>query len=51
MIGRSREVADLLFQHDHILSAMFQPAAYAGNAARLGRPGAGGHDPRRDFSA
>lgn len=31
-------VADLLFQHDHILSAMFQPAAYAGNAARLGRP-------------
>ena len=34
-----REVADLLFQRDHILSAMFQPAAYAGNAARLGRPG------------
>jgi len=33
-----REVADLLFQHDHILSAMFQPAAYAGHAARLGRP-------------
>jgi len=33
-----RAVADLLFQHDHILSAMFQPAAYAGNAARLGRP-------------
>jgi len=32
------EVADLLFQHDHILSAMFQPAAYAGNAARVGRP-------------
>ena len=31
-------VADLLFEHDHILSAMFQPAAYAGNAARLGRP-------------
>jgi uncharacterized radical SAM superfamily Fe-S cluster-containing enzyme len=34
-----REVADLLFQRDHILSAMFQPAAYAGNAAKLGRPG------------
>lgn len=34
-----REVADMLFQRDHILSAMFQPAAYAGNAARLGRPG------------
>jgi tetraether lipid synthase len=33
-----REVADLLFQRDHILSAMFQPAAYAGNAARMGRP-------------
>jgi uncharacterized radical SAM superfamily Fe-S cluster-containing enzyme len=31
-------VADLLFQREHILSAMFQPAAYAGNAARLGRP-------------
>ena len=33
-----QEVADLLFQRDHILSAMFQPAAYAGHAARLGRP-------------
>jgi hypothetical protein len=33
-----RDVGDLLFQHEHILSAMFQPAAYAGNAARLGRP-------------
>jgi uncharacterized radical SAM superfamily Fe-S cluster-containing enzyme len=33
-----REVADLLFQRAHILSAMFQPTAYAGNAARLGRP-------------
>jgi len=31
-------VADLLFQWDHILSAMFQPAAYAGKAARLRRP-------------
>jgi 7,8-dihydro-6-hydroxymethylpterin dimethyltransferase len=32
-----RDIADLLFEHEHILSAMFQPAAYAGNAARLGR--------------
>jgi len=32
------EVADLLFERDHILSAMFQPAAYAGSAAGLGRP-------------
>ncbi len=32
------DVADLLFQHEHILSAMFQPAAYAGNAVRLRRP-------------
>ncbi len=31
-------VADALFAHPHILSAMFQPAAYAGAAARLGRP-------------
>jgi 7,8-dihydro-6-hydroxymethylpterin dimethyltransferase len=31
-------VADLVFERDHILSAMFQPAAYAGTAARLGRP-------------
>ncbi|MCX6905446.1 MAG: radical SAM protein, partial [Verrucomicrobia bacterium] len=36
--GRVAEVADLLFQHDHILSVMFQPAAYAGNAARMARP-------------
>lgn len=35
---RVAEVADLLFQHDHILSVMFQPAAYAGNAARRPRP-------------
>lgn len=35
---RVAEVADLLFQYDHILSAMFQPAAYAGQAARLPRP-------------
>ncbi len=33
-----RHVGDLLFQHEHILSAMFQPAAYTGNGARLGRP-------------
>jgi 7,8-dihydro-6-hydroxymethylpterin dimethyltransferase len=32
------EIADLLFQYDHILSVMFQPAAYAGSAARLARP-------------
>jgi uncharacterized radical SAM superfamily Fe-S cluster-containing enzyme len=31
-------IADLLFARDHILSAMFQPAAYAGEAAKLGRP-------------
>jgi uncharacterized radical SAM superfamily Fe-S cluster-containing enzyme len=31
-------IADLLFEHDHILSVMFQPAAYAGQAALLGRP-------------
>ena len=35
---RLAEIADLLFQHDHILSVMFQPAAYAGAAARIGRP-------------
>jgi len=35
---RLAEIADLLFQHDHILSVMFQPAAYAGSAARLARP-------------
>ncbi|HNQ90105.1 MAG TPA: radical SAM protein [Verrucomicrobiota bacterium] len=35
---RVNEVADLLFRHDHILSAMFQPAAYAGRAAVIGRP-------------
>ena len=35
---RVAEVADLLFQHDHILSVMFQPAAYAGHAARMPRP-------------
>ena len=27
-----RDVADLLFQREHILSAMFQPAAYTGSA-------------------
>ena len=35
---RIAEVADTLFAHEHILSAMFQPAAYAGAARRLGRP-------------
>jgi hypothetical protein len=35
---RLAEIADLLFTHDHILSVMFQPAAYAGHAAALGRP-------------
>jgi hypothetical protein len=33
-----REAADLLFRYDHILSVMFQPAAYTGQAARLARP-------------
>ncbi len=37
---RAAGVADLLFRHDHILSVMFQPAAYAGRAARLRRPAA-----------
>jgi len=32
---RISQVADLVFRHDHILSAMFQPAAYAGSAARF----------------
>ena len=32
------EIASLLFAHDHILSVMFQPAAYAGHAARMTRP-------------
>jgi uncharacterized radical SAM superfamily Fe-S cluster-containing enzyme len=36
--GALTQIADLLFQHEHILSAMFQPAAYAGNAGRIGRP-------------
>jgi hypothetical protein len=42
---RLAEVADLLFAHRHILSAMFQPAAYAGRAAKFrlsdGHPGVG----------
>jgi len=42
---RVAEIADLLFAHRHILSAMFQPAAYAGRAASFrgsdGSPGAG----------
>ena len=36
--NRLAEIADLLFQHDHILSVMFQPAAYAGSAAEQQRP-------------
>jgi uncharacterized radical SAM superfamily Fe-S cluster-containing enzyme len=36
--NRLAEIAGLLFRHEHILSAMFQPAAYAGGAARLARP-------------
>jgi uncharacterized radical SAM superfamily Fe-S cluster-containing enzyme len=32
------EIARLLFEQEHILSLMFQPAAYAGQAARLKRP-------------
>jgi uncharacterized radical SAM superfamily Fe-S cluster-containing enzyme len=31
-------IADMLFEHDHILSAMFQPAAYNGNGAHMERP-------------
>jgi len=31
-------IADLLFANDHILSAMFQPAAYTGNGAHMERP-------------
>ncbi len=36
--NRLADIADLLFRHDHILSAMFQAAAYAGSAARISRP-------------
>ncbi len=36
---RLAEITGLLFQHDHVLSVMFQPAAYAGNATGIGRPG------------
>lgn len=32
------QIADLLFRHPHILSAMFQPAAYAGQAAHFTTP-------------
>jgi uncharacterized radical SAM superfamily Fe-S cluster-containing enzyme len=31
-------IANLLFQHDHILSVMLQPAAYVGNALKMVRP-------------
>jgi 7,8-dihydro-6-hydroxymethylpterin dimethyltransferase len=37
---RLTDIAGLLFHHDHILSAMFQPAAYAGTAAAMPRPAA-----------
>jgi 7,8-dihydro-6-hydroxymethylpterin dimethyltransferase len=33
-----QQIAGLLFEYDHVLSAMFQPAAYAGNAAKMARP-------------
>lgn len=33
-----KDIADLLFRHDHILSVMFQPAAYNGNGAHMERP-------------
>ena len=36
--GQLADIAALLFQHDHVISVMFQPAAYAGNAAHLPRP-------------
>jgi hypothetical protein len=36
--SRLTEIAGLLFQYDHILSVMFQPAAYAGGAALRERP-------------
>lgn len=32
------DIASLLFEQDHVLSVMFQPAAYAGNAAQMARP-------------
>jgi uncharacterized radical SAM superfamily Fe-S cluster-containing enzyme len=35
---RLSEIAGLLFAHDHILSAMFQPAAYMGDKAKMKRP-------------
>lgn len=37
-LERLSDIAGLLFANDHILSAMFQPAAYAGAAQTLGRP-------------
>lgn len=36
--GQLAGIANLLFQHEHILSLMFQPAAYAGNASKMPRP-------------
>jgi uncharacterized radical SAM superfamily Fe-S cluster-containing enzyme len=38
---RVSEVAEMLFAHRHILSAMFQPAAYAGQAANFRAPVSG----------
>jgi uncharacterized radical SAM superfamily Fe-S cluster-containing enzyme len=32
------EVLSLLFERDHVCSVMFQPAAYTGTAAKMGRP-------------
>lgn len=36
--ARVAEIASLLFEYDHVLSVMFQPAAYAGHAAQTTRP-------------
>jgi hypothetical protein len=33
-----QDVAEMLFRNEHILSAMFQPLAYAGSASCFGRP-------------
>lgn len=36
--GALAPIADLLFRHHHIVSAMFQPATYTGNARTFPRP-------------
>ena len=36
--GALPALAEALFAHEHVLSLMLQPAAYAGHAAALGRP-------------